>query len=64
MEARIMVDGNQTVFQGHRIAREVERCLIEGVAGVSQVIVHVDPSGDGRNMAEGEEPNPSPPEKT
>ncbi|MEJ2586420.1 MAG: cation diffusion facilitator family transporter [Deltaproteobacteria bacterium] len=44
MEAHIVVDGSQTVYQGHHIAKEVEQCLLDDVAGVAKVIVHVDPS--------------------
>lgn len=46
METHIVVDGHLTVFEGHRIAKEVETCLSEEVAGLDRVIVHVDPSTD------------------
>jgi len=46
METHIVVDGQLTVFEGHRIAKEVETCLAEEVAGLDRVIVHVDPSTD------------------
>ncbi|MCF8081919.1 MAG: cation diffusion facilitator family transporter [Deltaproteobacteria bacterium] len=58
MEAHIVVDGNQTVSQGHRIAKEVERCLLDDVVGVERVIVHVDPADD--EEAQGERKAPSP----
>ena len=43
MEAHILVDGSLTVREGHRIAKEVERCLNEGIEDLDSVIVHVDP---------------------
>ena len=46
MEAHIVVDGQLTVTDGHRIAKAVERCLIEEVADLDRVIVHVDPAAD------------------
>ena len=44
MEAHIVVDGHLTVFDGHRIAKEVEGCLMEEVEGLGRAIVHVDPA--------------------
>ncbi len=44
MEAHIVVDGQLTVAEGHRIAKAVERCLIEEVEDLDRVIVHVDPA--------------------
>lgn len=44
METHIVVDGQQTVFQGHRIANEVERCLNEEIADLDLVTIHVDPA--------------------
>jgi len=44
METHIVVDGQLTVFEGHRIAKTVERCLTEEVADLDRVIVHVDPA--------------------
>jgi cation diffusion facilitator family transporter len=43
MEVHIVVDGHLTVFEGHRIAKDVEHCLIREVEGVGRAIVHVDP---------------------
>jgi cation diffusion facilitator family transporter len=43
METHIVVDGRLTVFDGHRIAKAVESCLLEEVADLDRVIVHVDP---------------------
>jgi len=43
MEIHISVDGDQTVKEGHRIAKEVENCLIRDMDNLHQVIVHVDP---------------------
>jgi len=44
MELHVVVDGGLTVSQGHRIAKEVESCLIEELGNVGEVIVHVDPA--------------------
>lgn len=44
MEAHIVVDGRLSVFDGHRIAKEVERCLLDQVENVDRVIIHVDPA--------------------
>jgi len=44
METHIVVDRQLTVAEGHRIAKEVESCLIEEVADLDRVIVHVDPA--------------------
>jgi len=49
MEAHIVVDGQLTVAEGHRIAKAVERCLIEEVEDLDRVIVHVDPAGEDEN---------------
>jgi len=43
METHIVVEGNLTVVEGHRIAKSVETCLLDEVSGIGQVIVHVDP---------------------
>ena len=43
MEAHIVVDGRMTVIEGHRIAKAVEKCLLEEVDGIDRVTVHVDP---------------------
>jgi len=43
MELHIIVKGDQTVTEGHRIAKEVEKCLIDEVDGLERVIIHVDP---------------------
>jgi len=44
METHIVVDGQLTVKEGHRIAKAVESCLVEEVEDLDRVIVHVDPS--------------------
>ena len=44
MEAHIVVDGRLTVIEGHRIAKEVENCLMKRVEGLDLVTVHVDPA--------------------
>ena len=47
METHIVVNGQLTVAQGHRIAKMVERCLLEEIKNIDRVIVHVDPeTGD------------------
>ena len=46
-EIHIVVDGQLTVFQGHRIAKTVERCLAEEMDELDRVIVHVDPVEEG-----------------
>ena len=43
METHIVVDGQLTVAEGHKIAKAVERCLAEEVEDLDRVIVHVDP---------------------
>lgn len=43
METHIVVDGRLSVIQGHRIAKDVERCLFDEVEDIDRVIVHVDP---------------------
>lgn len=44
METHIVVNGQLTVAQGHRIAKKVERCLLEEIKNIDRVIVHVDPA--------------------
>lgn len=44
METHIVVNGQLTVTQGHRIAKMVERCLFEEIKSIDRVIVHVDPA--------------------
>jgi cation diffusion facilitator family transporter len=44
METHIVVDGQLTVAEGHRIAKAVEICLAEEISDVDRVIVHVDPA--------------------
>jgi cation diffusion facilitator family transporter len=43
MEIHIVVDGQLTVNEGHRIAEAVEQTLRKDVADIDRVIVHVDP---------------------
>ncbi len=43
METHIIVDGKLTVEEGHKIAKSVESCLMEEIAALEQVIIHVDP---------------------
>ena len=44
MEVHIVVDGQLAVIAGHRIAKEVERCLVEEISEIESIIVHVDPA--------------------
>jgi cation diffusion facilitator family transporter len=44
MEIHIVVDGQLTVTEGHRIAKAVESCLSEEIVDFDRVIVHVDPT--------------------
>ena len=46
IEIHIIVDALLTVAQGHRVAKAVEKCLIDKVEDLDKVIVHVDPSED------------------
>ncbi len=46
MEMHIVVDGQLTVTEGHRIAKEVEACIMEDIDKVLQITVHVDPAED------------------
>ena len=43
METHIVVDGQLTVTEGHKIAKAVESCLAEEIEDLDRVIVHVDP---------------------
>jgi cation diffusion facilitator family transporter len=43
-EIHIVVDGQLTVTEGHRIAKTVERSLAEEMEELDRVIVHVDPA--------------------
>jgi cation diffusion facilitator family transporter len=51
MEIHVVVDGDMTVRDGHAIAKEVEQCLARDVGNVNTIIVHVDPSEDGKTNA-------------
>lgn len=44
METHIVVNGQLTVFEGHRIAKAVESCLAEEIEDFDRIIVHVDPA--------------------
>ncbi|MGD9066410.1 MAG: cation transporter dimerization domain-containing protein, partial [Desulfobacterales bacterium] len=46
-EIHIVVDGQLTVVEGHRIAKTVERCLEQEMDALERVIVHVDPAEEG-----------------
>ena len=42
----IEVDGNKTIFEGHRIAKEVEIKLMERIENIYDVMVHTEPTGN------------------
>ena len=44
VEIHIVVNGQLTVVEGHRIAKKVERCLVEEMNELDRIIVHVDPA--------------------
>ncbi len=44
MEIHIVVDGQLTVAEGHRIAKAVESCFVKDVENLDRIIVHVDPA--------------------
>jgi cation diffusion facilitator family transporter len=44
METHIVVDGQLTVTEGHRIAKVVESCLVDEIEDLDRVIIHVDPA--------------------
>jgi cation diffusion facilitator family transporter len=44
LEIHIVVNGSQTVIEGHRIAKTVQACLLEDIEGLSSVIIHMDPA--------------------
>jgi cation diffusion facilitator family transporter len=46
-EIHIVVNGQLTVVEGHRIAKTVERCLAAEMDTLDRVIVHVDPVEEG-----------------
>lgn len=46
MEIHIVVDGQLTVLEGHKLAKAVENCLIEDVGNFDRITVHVDPDMD------------------
>ena len=43
MEIHIVVDGQLTVLEGHKIAKAVEGCLVEDVGNFDSITIHVDP---------------------
>jgi cation diffusion facilitator family transporter len=48
MEIHIVVDGQLTVLEGHKISKAVEGCLSEDVGNFSSITIHVDPEIDVR----------------
>jgi cation diffusion facilitator family transporter len=49
METHILVDGQLTVDEGHRITKEVENCLAEEVEDLERAIIHVEPATKEKN---------------
>jgi len=43
MEIHIVVEGQLTVLEGHKISKAVEGCLSEDVGNFSSITIHVDP---------------------
>jgi len=50
MEIHIVVDGQLTVLEGHKIAKAVEGCLVEDVGNIGSITIHVDPEIGNRNQ--------------
>ena len=48
MEIHIVVDGQLTVLEGHKIAKAVEGCLVEDVGNFGSITIHVDPEIENR----------------
>jgi len=48
MEIHIVVDGQLTVLEGHKIAKTVEGCLVEDVGNIGSITIHVDPEIENR----------------
>jgi len=48
MEIHIVVDGQLTVLEGHKIAKAVEGCLIDDVGNFGSITIHLDPEIDVR----------------
>lgn len=44
MQVHIVVDGNMSVIEGHRLSKAVESCLFSDVDNLLEVVVHVDPA--------------------
>jgi cation diffusion facilitator family transporter len=49
METHIIVDGQLTIAEGHRITKEVENCLAEEVEDLERAIIHVEPATKEKN---------------
>ena len=43
VDLHIVVNGNLTVREGHKIAHQVEDQVLKGVPQVAEVLVHVEP---------------------
>jgi cation diffusion facilitator family transporter len=48
MEIHIVVDGQLTVLEVHKIAKVVEGCLVEDVGNIGSITIHVDPEIENR----------------
>ena len=46
VDLRVHVPGEMTTVEAHRVAHEVSRRIREGIAGVTDVVVHVEPEGE------------------
>jgi len=53
MEIHIVVDGQLTVLEGHKIAKAVEGCLVEDVGNIGSITIHVDPEIENRKEERG-----------
>lgn len=53
MEIHIVVDGQLTVLEGHKIAKAVEGCLVEDVGNIGSITIHVDPEIENRKEETG-----------
>ena len=53
MEIHIVVDGQLTVLDGHKIAKAVEGCLSEDVGNFGSITIHVDPEIENRKEETG-----------
>ncbi len=50
IEIHVVVDALWTVAEGHRVAKEVETCLLGDIDDLDKVIVHIDPEEDQKEI--------------